>query len=338
MAINKNSVDLPAVSLSFEPLVSVILTSYNYADYVEQSIQSVFDQTYSNLELIIVDDGSEDGSRDIIERCTANAPIRVRRIFQENRGQSAAINAGMKECNGEFVALLDSDDYWYPAKLEIMMVFIAINPDGGVYQHQLNITPGVPKRNSLVSADIFQLWKNWDEGVFNVAGLYSDLVFAPFLPTSGLMFRREVLDKVMPIPESLKACPDAYLTRTAAAHGPLKSLDRALGVWRAHDTNAGKGQLGSKEYWLETILPALNEYYEKIDAPLRLKAGRRTPFEVSPALALGQNDETTPGDSRESLKRYHTKRYRGLGPAVAAVLRMFLDPLTVEKLKRFLRR
>lgn len=96
------------------PLVSVIIPNYNYAQYLREAIESVLSQTYPNIEIIVVDDGSTDGSREIIE----NYGDRITAIFQKNQGVSAARNNGVVGSNGEFAAFLDADDVWLPEKLE----------------------------------------------------------------------------------------------------------------------------------------------------------------------------------------------------------------------------
>lgn len=97
-----------------KPLVSVIIPNYNYANYLREAIDSVLTQTYSNIEIIVVDDGSEDDSRKVLEAYGD----RITPIFQENSGVSAARNNGVKHSKGEYVAFLDADDIWLPKKIE----------------------------------------------------------------------------------------------------------------------------------------------------------------------------------------------------------------------------
>ena len=98
-------------------LVSIILDNYNYADFLGEAIQSVLSQTYCNYEILLVDDGSTDHSKEIIQQYVLQCD-RIVPIFKENGGQTSAFNAAFKKASGEIIALLDSDDYWYPQKLE----------------------------------------------------------------------------------------------------------------------------------------------------------------------------------------------------------------------------
>lgn len=111
-------------------LVSTVITSYNYEHYIALAIDSARRQTYSNIEILVVDDGSTDGSQAIIDK-KANADNRIRPFFQQNAGQAAATNRGIMEAQGEFIAFLDADDIWYPDKLEKQIPLFA-DPEVGV--------------------------------------------------------------------------------------------------------------------------------------------------------------------------------------------------------------
>lgn len=97
-----------------KPLVSVIIPNYNYANYVREAIDSVLDQTYENVEIIVVDDGSKDGSKEILE----SYGNKIKAVFQENAGVSKARNNGVEQSKGEYLAFLDADDIWLPEKIE----------------------------------------------------------------------------------------------------------------------------------------------------------------------------------------------------------------------------
>jgi len=109
------------------PLVSVVIPAYNSVSYIGGAIQSVLDQSYSNIEILVIDDGSIDNTRDVV------APFgeRVRYMHQENRGASAARNRGIREARGSYVAFLDADDLWHPAKLSRQVDVLEQHPDFG---------------------------------------------------------------------------------------------------------------------------------------------------------------------------------------------------------------
>src|SRR5437867_2851213 len=96
------------------PLASVIISSYNYGRYLEETIESALNQTYSRTEVIVVDDGSTDNSREVI----AGFGDRVRPLFEKNGGQASAFNAGFRMSRGEVILFLDSDDLLLPTAVE----------------------------------------------------------------------------------------------------------------------------------------------------------------------------------------------------------------------------
>src|SRR5262245_49416395 len=109
-------------------LVSVIIPSYNRAYIVGQAIESVLRQTYRPLEVVVVDDGSSDNTRAVVEQY--GPPVRYFR--QANAGVSAARNAGFRQARGAFVALLDSDDRWLPWKLSAQVALLRRFPEVGM--------------------------------------------------------------------------------------------------------------------------------------------------------------------------------------------------------------
>tara|TARA_B100000795_G_C22802851_1_gene442881 strand:- start:2377 stop:3732 length:1356 start_codon:yes stop_codon:yes gene_type:complete len=101
-----------------EPLITVYITNHNYGKYIKQSIDSVFNQTYKNFELIIIDDGSIDNSKAIIEKYKNNKKVKI--IYQNNKGLTISNNIAIKFCKGEYITRLDADDWLDPNFLQIM--------------------------------------------------------------------------------------------------------------------------------------------------------------------------------------------------------------------------
>lgn len=123
-------------------VVSVIIPAYNRSAYIDQTVQSVLEQTYPQVELIVVDDGSTDGTYEQLQ-AYGN---RIRLLSHENRqnkGQSAALNLGLQAASGDYIAILDSDDYWAPDKLERQVACLQANPDIGlVYCNGYHVDAG----------------------------------------------------------------------------------------------------------------------------------------------------------------------------------------------------
>ena len=109
--------------------VSVIIPNYNNAHYLGKAIQSVLRQSFKDYEIIVVDDGSTDNSKDVV----STFGDKVRYIWQENKGLGGARNTGINASNTEFIGLLDADDEWKPFYLEKMMSLVQRHPDAAVY-------------------------------------------------------------------------------------------------------------------------------------------------------------------------------------------------------------
>ena len=106
---------------NFDPaLISVVMPCYNAAPYVEEAVQSVLGQTYPQVELIVVDDGSTDGSTEILQRLATEYPERVSVVYQNRAGPFVARNHALAHANGNFIAFLDADDTWHPDALRRM--------------------------------------------------------------------------------------------------------------------------------------------------------------------------------------------------------------------------
>ena len=95
------------------PKVSVVIPTFNRADTIGDSIKSVLEQTFKDFEVIVVDDGSTDGTESVV---AAFGDSRIKYIMQDNAGACAARNNGIRHANGEYIAFQDSDDYWMPRK------------------------------------------------------------------------------------------------------------------------------------------------------------------------------------------------------------------------------
>lgn len=209
------------------PLVSVIIPSYNHARYIANAIESVLSQTYPNIELIVVDDGSKDESREIISAMANQYGFKV--ILSEvNRGQSHALNAAIAMASGEFISLLPSDDWYLPRKTEVQMTrFISCGPNVGVvysaglrYFEDLDETRPVklPVRTGKISRDL--------------------IVLGNFVYPVTPIFRRKALEEFRPN-EKFLAEGEAVYIRIALKYD-FEYVDEVVAVMRDHSYNIGK--------------------------------------------------------------------------------------------------
>lgn len=163
--------------------VSVIIPTYNRAKYIAKALDSVLFQSYQNFEIIIVDDGSTDDTKNILQPYLKDP--RVLYIYQQNQRVSRARNNGIKQSKGEYIALLDSDDYWLDSKkLEKQVNFFEKNPD-------YLLTSGGIIRVAESGKEVSKVLNPESDEAIRPAMLFSCL-FAP----SGAMFRRNIFEKI----------------------------------------------------------------------------------------------------------------------------------------------
>ncbi len=212
------------------PLVSVLMGNYNYGRYINQALDSVLRQTYSNFEVIVCDDGSTDDSRDIVARYTNRDP-RIRMVVKENGGLASALNTAYAASGGEIICLLDADDVFVPSKLERVVGAFKKHGRGGVCIHRLIRMDKDGHAFSYPRPVIL------NEGWVGPQALRSGAHVKYFPPTSGLSFRRPVTDLLFPTYPSLRRCVDGYLASTAQFLTEILAVDGALAKLRIHGEN-----------------------------------------------------------------------------------------------------
>jgi glycosyltransferase involved in cell wall biosynthesis len=209
---------------------SVVISNYNYGRFLPDAIESALAQTYANLEIIVVDDGSTDSSKEVIDRYGK----RVVAILKKNGGQASGYNAGFAASRGEYVCFLDADDMLEPTTIaEAVEAF----QDSRVVKSewQLEIideigrpTGGMVPEKPLPAVDLREL--TISEGPFY------DWLITP--PGSGNCYRRAMLDEVLPMPEPpFRHGADVYLTMLAPIFGRVRRLARPRGKYRIHEMN-----------------------------------------------------------------------------------------------------
>lgn len=214
-----------------KPLVSALINNYNYGRFLREAIDSALEQTYPHIEVIMVDDGSTDNSREVIE----SYEDRILPVLKENGGQASAFNVGVRASRGELVCFLDSDDVWLPSKVEEVVRAAFAHPEANLIYHKVQ----------PVSIDKAPLGKSWPNKPLR--GRITERAarsggWWPYPPTSALCFRREFLHEVMSVPEAeFRMGADAYLADTAAFLGDVLGLDEVLSLYRWHASNIYPG-------------------------------------------------------------------------------------------------
>ncbi|MBX5445312.1 glycosyltransferase family 2 protein [Sphaerobacter sp.] len=211
-------------------LVSIIVNNYNYASFLGEAIESALGQTYPSVEVIVVDDGSTDDSRRVIERYGD----RIVRVLKANGGQASAVNAGVAAARGDIVFLLDADDVLAPDIVAKVVDAFRDHPEASLVQFRLAVVDA--ERRPLGRCDpplTHPLWSgDLREHILRHGNSF------PCPPTSGNAARAAALRRIGPIPEDVyRYGVDQFLTMTLPLAGQVVGLDVIGGEYRVHGTN-----------------------------------------------------------------------------------------------------
>jgi glycosyltransferase involved in cell wall biosynthesis len=208
------------------PFFTVLIDAYNYGEYIEEAVESALAQDFpaEQREILVVDDGSTDDTHERLRKYGEA----IRYLRKPNGGQASAFNFGFEHARGEVIALLDADDVWLPAKLRRVYEEFARHPAAGMVYHRVHLWNGI----SDISEDTYFIL---------ISGRVTEnrraLLRYPMAGTSCLAFRREALQKLLPVPESLRFQADAYLTALVIFVAEVAALPEFLGKYRLHGTN-----------------------------------------------------------------------------------------------------
>lgn len=216
------------------PRVSVVLPAYNVREHIGEAIRSVLAQDRPDLEIVVVDDGSRDGTADLVAR---DFP-QVRLFRKSNGGAATARNRGMREARGEFVAFLDSDDVWLPGKLAAQIAYLDAHPSVGMvcsgFSHWMAGDDGVfPEPSSLhppvADIGIDRECSGW---------VYHKLLLGNFVWTSTVVMRRTLIERIGEYDESLRLGQDYDYFLRAARETEIHRLSGTMALYRKHRGSA----------------------------------------------------------------------------------------------------
>jgi glycosyltransferase involved in cell wall biosynthesis len=223
----KEVFSFPLSPLRRNPLVSVVITSYNYADFIRDALNSVLAQEYNNLEIVVADDGSTDGSQKLIRQYERD-DSRVHLVEGDNLGQPANTNRGFAATTGEIVCFLDADDRFRRGKVEAIVEAFLAHPGSGLCMHPLQKIDQFGRRFGR------SFPKFIDSGWLHNR-LLANGGRCGFPPTSAISIRREVAQAVFPIQSNSRRVGDAYIHYPAAFLTNVCNVSAVLGEYRCHD-------------------------------------------------------------------------------------------------------
>jgi hypothetical protein len=211
--------------------VDVIVDNYNYARFLRAAIDSALAQTYRHVRVTVVDDGSTDESRQIIEKYSD----RVSAVYKENGGQASAFNASLEHSEGDIIVFLDSDDVLLPdAVARIVDVFRA-DPSVQRVHGRMEVIDVEGRRVGKMKPDAHLPMPHGDIR-FETLRFPFDLAW---LPTSANAFAAPMLRRILPMPEAdYRSGADSYLVHLSSLFGPVGAVDEVTALYRVHGGNA----------------------------------------------------------------------------------------------------
>ena len=207
-----------------DPLVSIIIPTYNRAAIVTNAIKSVLEQTYQNFEILVVDDGSIDATQSTLAKIKDK---RVKLISASHGGAAAARNIGLKTAQGEYIGFCDSDDLWIASKLELQINYFKQNPDVDLVFGDVVSLRG----KKIETASYFGERKPHAGHVFNQLLQYN------FIPNVSVLVRKSCLDQIGYFNEELKTSEDYELWLRFCLHYKVSYISEMVVQVLRHDGN-----------------------------------------------------------------------------------------------------
>lgn len=229
---------------AWQPLVSVIMPTYNRRHLIEPGIKSVLDQTYQNYELLVIDDASTDGTAHWI---TQHYPQVQLKCLMQNVGAAGARNVGIQAAQGELIAFLDSDDYWDGIYLESMVQALQENPQASfVFSNHRNIFPDGSTK----------------QYVYRASTKYRDLIHRSLADTfiynmSAVVVRKCALDACGLLDVRLNSCHDRELYIRLLQEGEMAHVENSLVTRVMHDQNIS----ANYRNWANNIFMTLDIFF-----------------------------------------------------------------------------
>lgn len=297
-------------------LVSIVITNYNYGQFLAEAVDSALSQTWPTVEVIVVDDGSTDDSTEIM-RAYGD---RIVPILKPNGGQASAFNAGISAARGEFVHFLDADDLLHPNAVA-QYIDLFDDPEVVKVHGPLEV---IDKAGNPLS----KLWpscKLSEGSMLETTLRYGPASYCSCV-TSGNVWRRTFLTAIAPIPEdAFRVSADAYLFTLSPLFGSFRKVDAPLGSYRYHganlwlntNTRIDAHRLRREVEQFELRLQALQDWAEKLGHVVDVRVWRRrywrlTVYKRMLALMKEENTSLTVSDLLGGIQYLRVSRLKRL--------------------------
>lgn len=217
------------------PKISIVTPSFNQGDFIEETIQSVLDQGYPNLEYLVIDGGSTDGTLDILRKYSG----RLRWFSEPDSGQANAINKGLQLATGEVLAFLNSDDLYLPGALFSVARFFMANPEAAWLSGRCITVDAKKQKTRKLITHYKNFWLRFRS--------YKILQVLNYISQPATFWRKSVFDELGPLDESLHYTMDYEYWLRIGKQYRLYSLPQELAVFRLH-ANSKSGSTASKQF------------------------------------------------------------------------------------------
>lgn len=240
------------------PRVTVVMPAFNSAEYIEAAVRSVLVQEFQAFEIVIVDDGSRDGTSEIVRSLQQESPDKIRLFEQANSGSAVARNRGIHEARGDLIAFLDADDLWFPEKLGAQVQYLDLHPEIDlVYCGWAELMPG----------------DNWEDGRADSARtvapdaidpslsgwLYTTLLTDCVVWTSTVIARKARLLQVGDFDRALRRGQDYDYWLRASRQTRIVKLARVMALYRIHDDSITR-RPHARNYQYEVLKKSLERW------------------------------------------------------------------------------
>ncbi len=251
------------MNVTKKPIVSVVMPSYNHARFIGDAVRSVLSQTFRDFELIIVDNHSGDGT-DAVLGDFSDARLRILK-FHNHGIIAASRNHGLRNSSGKFVAFIDSDDVWLPAKLEAQVASMENAPEAVLSYSRFRLLEESGEGNTVLPRN----------GRYFSGTVFRQLYLTPFVACSGVLARREAVNDAGGFSErpELLAVEDMDLwLRLSLRGGVICASEEPLFLYRVHSSNASGNLAGT----IKRTFALARKFYEQAGPALFLRKMARS--------------------------------------------------------------
>lgn len=258
-----------------QPLVTIGITSYNYAHFIETALESVINQNYKNIEIIIVEDCSSDNSVEVIKNWIKKnkdiLPIRFI-LNKKNLGLAGSTDVILQNASGKYLQLLDADDFIFPDKVETQIAVLESNPDCALVYSNLRVED---VKGDLLNADYCN-WINFDRNNMPEGWVLDKLIAFNFIPAHSPIFHVAYAREVGGFDPTLRL-QDYYMWLKLAENYQFKYLNEVLGVYRIHSSSMSNNMI-TYPASADSALTLRYRYYPTANKELKKKIAKNIHF------------------------------------------------------------